>query len=388
MFAARGGFVYFEPPGAAFPAWPAIPTQEEMNTEFSTNFVSSGNATAVASNFGIINSGSVKRRHGVAHPNGNVYILPRNNSQMLIYSTSSNTMTTYSTGLVDYQGGALSGYNGNIYMMPHETSTKQTVLEIDPSVPTHREIAGLTNIPAAGACDYQAALSLGSNVMFFNYSTTANCLIYNPEANTLTVTPVKATTNNEFISGVYHPNGYVYIPPYDGTQMIEYDPVNNTVRRFTPTGVTLSGQDKYQSGCIGADNKIYYTPWARNDILVYDPVANVASQQTWGLSLSAYNFIGGALGSDGNIYCAPAPYGGAGTSVMVICTQPTNPSYNTAVLTNFGITAPALGQWGQVAGDNGKIISADETATSIWVITTTGNADYNAHLSPYLNKGG
>lgn len=389
MFAARGGFTYVEvAPGPSFPAWPAIPTQEEMNTEFQTNFVSSANATAISSNFGIIGAGSVKRRHGVAHPNGNIYILPRNNSQMLIYETGSNTMTAYNTGFTDYQGGALSGYNGNIYMMPHESSSKRTVLEIN-TAPSVREISGLTNIPGAGACDYQSAVSLGANVMFFNFSTSANCLIYSPEANTLTVTPVKATTNNEFISGVYHPNGNVYIAPYDGTNMIEYDPVNNTVRRFAPTGVTLTGQDKYQGGSLGADNKIYFTPWLRNDILVYDPVANVASQQTWGLSLSSYNFISGALASDGNIYCAPAPYSSStGTDIMVICTDTNNPAYNTAVLTNFGISAPALGQWGITAGANNKLVSSDETATEIWVITTNGSGSEDALLSPYLNKGG
>lgn len=387
MFAARGGFVNASIPLAAFPAWPTVPTQQEMNTEFSTNFISAGNATAVASNFNIIGSGSVKRRHAVAHPNGNIYLLPRNNSQMLIYNTSANTMTAFNTGFTDYQGGALSGYNGNIYMMPHETSSKRTVLEIN-TAPSVREISGLTNIPAAGSCDYQSAVSLGANIMFFNYSTSANCLIYSPEANTLTVTPIRATTNNEFIAGVYHPNGKVYIPPYDGNQMVEYDPTNNTVRRFALSGVSLTGADQYSGGTMGADNKIYFPPWNRNDILVYDPVANVASQQTWGLSLSSYNFISGALGADGNIYVAPAPYSSTGTNIMVICTQPSNPSYNTAVLTNFGITAPALGQWGIRAGANNKLISIDETATSVWVITTQGSANANALLSPYLNKGG
>ena len=391
MFAARGGFTYVEAgtPPPSFPAWPAIPTQEEMNTEFSSNFVSSGNATAVASNFSIIASAAIpKRRHAVAHPNGNIYLLPRSNSQMLIYNTSANTMTAYNTTFTDYQGGALSGYNGNIYMMPHESSTKRTILEIN-TAPSVREISGLTNIPAAGSCDYQSAVSLGNSIMFFNFSTSANCLIYDPQANTLTVTPVKATTNNEFISGVYHPNGKVYIPPYDGNQMIEYDPANNTVRRFTMTGVTVTGADQYSGGTLGADNKIYFPPWGRSDILIYDPIANVAKQQTWGLSLGNYNFISGALGADGNVYVAPAPYGvSTANLVMVICTQPSNPSYNTAVLTNFGITAPAVGQWGIRAGANNKLVSVDETSGSVWVITTNGSANVNALLSPYLNKGG
>ena len=118
-FSARVGFFKLIEAIADFPVWPIVPTQEQMNTELQTNFVSSANATLTYSDFGIIGSGGAKRRHGVAHPNGNIYILPRNNSQMLIYDTSSNVMTT-KTLFTDYQGGALSGYNGNIYMMPQE----------------------------------------------------------------------------------------------------------------------------------------------------------------------------------------------------------------------------------------------------------------------------
>lgn len=391
-FAARIGFrVTFTPP-SGFPAWPIVPTQAEMNTELQTNFISSGNATAVSTNFGgIIQSGSAKRRHGVAHPNGNIYILPRNNAQMLVYDTASNVITTFDTGTTQFQGGALSGYNGNIYMMPHESSTVQTVLEINVAPLAVRQISGLANIPFSGASDFQSAVSLGDDIMFFNFSTSANCLIYKPQSNTLIRTSVQAeAVGNEFISGVYHPNGNVYMPPYDGLFIIEYDPRTNVTRRFIPPGMNVSGgDDRYSGGCLGADNKLYFPPWNRNDVIVYDPVANVASQQTWGLTLSSHNFISGTLASDGNIYVAPAPYsGGTATTVLVICTDTNNPAYNTAVLTNFGITPPAVGQWGITAGANNKLLSSDETSGNVWLITTNGSGSTDALLSPYINKGG
>ena len=395
-FSARQGyFGSVLPEPFVFPLWPEVPTQSDMNIEFGLNFVSSANATLTYSDFGIIGSGSAKRRHGIAHPNGNIYVLPRNNADMLIYDTSSNVMTT-TTLYTDYQGGALSGYNGNIYMMPHESSSKQTVLEFDPDTLNNREISGLANIPAANSCDVQSALSLGNAVMFISYQNGTSARIYDPETNVMISSDLTPTTVDGFISGVYHPDGNVYVAGYTEENIIRFEPADppesgaGTAHRFNLPDVTMSGVRKYQGGCLGADNKIYYTPWTRNDVLVYDPVANVGSQQTWGLTLNSYNFIGGALGDDGNIYCMPAPYDGSDTGeVLVICTDTNNPAYNTAVLTDFGITlAGNEGSWGQTAGANGKIMSSDETATKLLVLDTSGSGNVNALLSPYLNKGG
>lgn len=395
-FSARVGFFKLIEAIADFPVWPIVPTQEQMNTELQTNFVSSANATLTYSDFGIIGSGGAKRRHGVAHPNGNIYILPRNNSQMLIYDTSSNVMTT-KTLFTDYQGGALSGYNGNIYMMPHESSSKQTVLEFDPTNENNREITGLANIPAANSCDVQSAITFGNSVMFFSFQSGTDARLYNPESNTMISVNLAPTTSAGFISGVYHPDGNVYVAGYNEGNMIRYvptDPVGSgpgASERFNVPGISMpSGGSKYQSGCLGADNKIYYTPWGRSDVAVYDPVANVGSQQTWGLTLSNKNFVGGALGDDGNIYCYPAPYDSSDTTqVMVICTDTNNPAYNTAVLTNFGITlASGQGSWGGTAGANGKILSSDETASKLLLLDTSGSGNVNALYSPYLNKGG
>ena len=394
-FSARVGFFHIVEAVAGFPAWPEVPTQEQMNTEFTTNFVSSANATLTYSNYGVIGSGGAKRRHGVAHPNGNIYILPRNNSQMLIYNTSSNVLTT-TTLYTDYQGGALSGYNGNIYMMPHESSTKQTVLEFDPDTLNSREISGLANIPGAGAADIQAGITFGNSVMFFSFNNGQACPIYNPETNIMISSGLTTNTSTGIISGVYHPDGNVYVAGYNENNLIRYTPTDppgsgpGSAARFNVPGISMSGGSKYQSGCLGADNKIYWTPWGRSDVAVYDPVANVGSQQTWGLTLSNKNFVGGALGDDGNIYCFPAPYDSSDTTqVLVICTDTNNPAYNTAVLTNFGVTlASNEGSWGQTAGANGKIMSSDETATKLLVLDTSGSGNVNALLSPYLNKGG
>ena len=401
-FSSRQGFFGSVPPiPFVFPLWPEVPTQSDMNTEFKANFVSSANATLTYSDFGIIGSGSAKRRHGVAHPNGNIYILPRDNADMLIYNTSSNVMTT-TTLYTDYQSGALSGYNGNIYMMTDEGSTKQTVLEFDPDTLNSREISGLANIPASGSIDVQSAMTFGNSVMFFSTERFTDPMYYDPEANVLIQLNIPQYTAYGFLSGVYHPDGNVYLPPYNNTFFIRYEPTDPVASgggasySFNVTSIDVStGVRQYPGGCLGADNKIYFTPWNRSDVAVYDPVANVGSQQTWGLDLSDKKFIGGALGDDGNIYCFPVgpstqgPQSGNTTNVLSICTDTNNPAYNTAVLTDFGVTLTNNeGSWGQTAGANGKIVSSDDSATKLLVLDTSGSGNVNALYSPYLNKGG
>ena len=393
MFAARGGFL--NAVLSLFPSWPTVPTWEEMNTEFRTNFVTSGNATTVYTNFGVINdTGDNQRRHGVAHPNGNIYLLPRTNPSAVVYNPTSNVATLLNTGSSNHQGGAVSGFDGRIYCPPHETSSNNSILVINPANSNSRTISGILTTNG-----FQGAISLGNNILFVDsYSTTgtgANSVIYNVEANSATVTNLNLSTNLEYTGGAYHPQtGNVYFVPYNGTHIVEYNPRTNVRINKFPIG--SAGGQKYSSFCLGADGKLYSGPSLRKNILVYDPVANTAIESTYGLTLTQ-GYISGALGSDGNIYMCTAPYFTSGNinAHLVICTNPTNPAYNTAIHTSFGITSITNinNAWGMVAGANNIILSVNEgvgtgtAATNVFRISTTGNANYNARLSPYLNKG-
>jgi hypothetical protein len=397
-FSARIGFnfVFAQPSG--FPAWPIVPTQDQMNTELQTNFVSSGNATAVVSSFsglGLTNAAAttaaqVNRRNGVAHPNGNIYLLPFGNANIVVYDTASNVMTSFDTGVQFYMGGAVSGFNGNIYM-PVSASANVDILEINVAPLAVRQINGLANIPAANQHRCSGGISLGDDILFLNTGTTlANSFIYKPQSNTAVDTSIKMSTSNEIVTAVYHPNGKIYAAPYLGTQMIEYDPTTNITRRFGISGVSFTANFKYGSGCLGADNKLYFSNAAdRNDVLIYDPVANVGSQQTYGLSLASSQFFGcSTLGADGNIYSVPSiDAGNPNSNILVICTDINNPAYNTAILNNFGITAPGGRLWGITAGANNKLLATDQTSTQTWLITTNGSGSTDALLSPYINKG-
>jgi hypothetical protein len=78
---------------------------------------------------------------------------------------------------------------------------------------------------------------------------------------------------------------------------------------------------------------------------------------------------------------------------MVICTDTNNPAYNTAIITDHGITATIINQWGATAGANNTIVTSSEGAgtgtgaKSVYVVRTTGSGNINAQLSPWLNKG-
>jgi hypothetical protein len=394
MFAARGGFVNAAISVTPFPAWPTVPTWAEMNSEFDTNFVSTANATAA--NINVTNTGTIAFRHAIGADNGNIYILPRNNANVLCYNTNDNTITRISTisGTGQYQGGALAP-NGNIYMFPHETATSNSIFEFSTTTHAYRQITGVANMPSTRK--YQAGMTLPDGKLFFvNFDNTANCLIYDPVANAITRTSLLAagaSNNLEFISGVVHPNGKVYMTPYNGTNMVEYDPTTDTTRRFnfgsTPS---LTGSGKFSGAAIGADNRIYFLPFSSNDILVYDPMANTAFRSSYsGAVVSGSNkYATGQLGADGNIYCMP--YGSSttvGNAVLVVDTQPDRASYNTAFRTNFGITMTASSKWwGGGIGRNNKHVGAPENSGNVLIITTSGNANGNAMLSPFINKGG
>lgn len=391
MFAARGGFL--NAVVSVFPSWPTVPTWNQLNTEFSTNFVSTANATAANIT---ITAGTVAFRHAIGADNGNIYILPRNNANVLCYNTADNTLTRIGTisGTGQYQGGALAP-NGNIYMFPHESATSNTIFEFSTTTHTYRQISGVANMPSTRK--YQAGLTLPDGRLFFsNFDNTANCLIYDPVANSITRTSLLAagaSNNLEFVGAILHPNGKVYMAPYNGTNMVEYDYATNTTRRFnfgsTPS---LSGTGKFSGGIVGADNKIYFVPFSSADVLVYDPMANTAFRSNYGGAVvtGSNKYASAQLGADGNVYCMP--YGSSttvGNAALVIDTQPLRASYNTAVRTNFGITMTGSSKWwGGGVGKNNKLVGAPENAGTVLVITTNGSAANGAILSPYLNKGG
>lgn len=398
-FSARLGFIGASapagpPPPPGFPSWPTVPTWDELETEFQDNFRTTGDATVVFTNFGIIDDlGNNQRRHGVAHPNGNIYLLPRGNPAAVVYDPVANVATLLNTGSTNHQGGAVSGYDGKIYCGPHETSSNNSILVIDANNSTYSHITGILTTNG-----FQGAISLGNNILFVDaYSGTgtgANSVLYNVEANTAIVTNLNVSPDLQFTGGAYHPEtGNIYFPPYNGSAIVEYDPVNDVKTNKFP----ISGSaQKYNSFCLGADGKLYAGPSIKKNILVYDPVANTVIESTYGLTSFTQGYLAGALGSDGNIYMCTAPYFTSGnvSQHLIICTDPNNPAYNTAVRTNFGITtSTSPNAWGMVAGDNNIILSVNEgngtgvSANHVFKITTTGSADYNAHLSPFLNKG-
>lgn len=400
-FSARQGFFGSIPPALTFPNWPVVPTWDDsspytgMNTEFTTNYVTSGNATVEYSDLGVINDfGDNQRRHGVAHPNGNIYILNRNNTQCVVYDPTANTASILQTNSSNHQGGAVSGYDGKIYMPPHETSSNNSILVLDANASTVSAIDGVLTTNG-----FQGAISLGNNILFVNANGVgANSVIYNVEANSATVTNLSTTVNFEYTGAVYHPEtGNVYCMPYNGTAIVEYDPVNDVVDRSVGISSRVAGTPQnYNSGCLGADGKIYGAHSLKKEILVYDPASNVLVQDTYGLSISDVGYLEGALGADGNIYQFPAPYfstAGGTNKCMVICTDTNNPAYNTAIITDHGITATIVNQWGATAGANNTIVTSNEGggtgtgATHVYVVRTTGSGNINAQLSPWLNKG-
>jgi hypothetical protein len=174
----------------------------------------------------------------------------------------------------------------------------------------------------------------------------------------------------KWYGGVLAPNGKIYAIPHNSTQVLEIDPVAQTVNTFG----NLVGTGKWVGGVLAPNGKIFGIPANSTQILEIDPVAQTTT--LFGDLNGINKWVGGVLAPNGKIY--GIPYNS--TQILEI-----DPVAQTTTL--FGSNLPGTGKWvGGVLAPNGKIYGIPRDSTSILEIIppTTG---YNWWaLSNYVNK--
>ncbi len=150
--------------------------------------------------------------------------------------------------------------------------------------------------------------------------------------------------------GVLAPNGKIYGVPYYSTQVLEIDPVTQSIVLF---GSLPVGDLKWQGGVLASNGKIYCTPRNSTQILEIDPVTQ--STVLFGsFSSDAGKWLSSVLADNGKIYCVPF------NSTQVLEIDPTTQS---TVL--FG-SLPGTSKWSHgVLADNGKIYCVPSSSTQI-----------------------
>ena len=138
-----------------------------------------------------------------------------------------------------------------------------------------------------------------NNVSGFNQSTqvTVNASFVNDKA--------------AYEGGVLHPNGKIYMIPYDATLMATIDPVTDTVD--FPITISSSYQvAAYLGGCVTPNGKIVPFNYFSSLVRIIDPANNTVKViGTIGVDTTdntlAGSYYGGALGPNGKVYLSPNP---------------------------------------------------------------------------------
>jgi hypothetical protein len=182
----------------------------------------------------------------VLGPNKNIYMFPRDSSNVLIIDTSINDVSYVNIPIIPNENGtsnnlyygAVLANNKKIYTIP---LANRNILEFDPSDNTFNFIQ----------------LPLSPLVQF-------NPVILN------------------WVNGILGRNGNIYGIPFSGNVVLEFNPETKEVNYLKlPSKITVG--TKYFGGIMGPDNNIYCVPRNQNNILEIEFVQKF-KYKSWMLS--------------------------------------------------------------------------------------------------------
>ncbi len=325
-------------------------------------------------------TGSVKWTGGVLGPDGKIYGIPYDATDILIIDPVAGTATRSAmsatlTGSAKWTGGVL-GPDGKIYGIPYDATD---ILVIDPAAGTATRSAMSATL--TGSAKWTGGV-LGVDGKIYGIPRgSTDILIIDPAAGTAARLAMGATLTGttKWIGGVAGPDGKLYAIPHDAADILIIDPVAGTATR-SAMGATLSGSGKWAGGALAPDGKIYGIPYDATDILIIDPAAGTASRSSLGATLTGtVKWIGGVLAPDGKIYGMPCN----ATDIVII-----DPVAGTASRSALGATLSGAIKWfGGVLGPDGKMYALPFDSTDI-LAAGTFLANFSAPLlrSAYLNK--
>ncbi len=388
-FSARQGFftqVAVTPPPAGDIVWYEY---DRANYEPISESLTGGTTTASTFTVSAM-SPSLSYRAGVAHPNGNIYCMPRNASTgMLEIDPVNETSTTHTYGDLGLLSSSGQAYfhscciteSGNIIAAPFNYDY---IMQVDPVAQTATKF-GLTGRDSGPFTD-----------------------------------------SVQFTGMVLAPNGNVIAIPQQYGKFLDIDPVNETVTE-TNYGLTLSTTtNMFFGGCRSfQDDKIYPSPLRYQGIVAIDAVAGTATtsqySQSWPVTNNHYgtscdkfgriiyvrgesgvpnrifdpdsntastftfsqNNFGSIQGADGNIYSISK---GSQTKKLVFDSNTDIVPAESTVNTNTGNKMIAA-----TATSGHTVILRDGSNSTAYKLDTSANTSIdnfaNVTMTPYMNAG-
>ena len=278
-----------------------------------------------------------------------------------------------------YYSGVLAP-NGKIYSIPSDSTD---ILIIDPVTGTATRSAMGADLTGANKW-WGGVLAPNGKIYGIPYTST-DILIIDTVTNTATRSTMGATFtgNTEWVGGVLGPGGKIYGIPFNSTDILIIDTVTGTATRSS-MGAVLTGSFKWSGGVLAPNGKIYGIPNWSTDILIIDPVAGTATRNAMGATLTGNGkWAGGIIAPNSKIYGIPY----FSTDILII-----DPITNTATRSTMGANlAGAIGKWwGGVFTPDGKIYGIPGSSTDILTITpelsTSRNIPLETCMSAYYNK--
>ena len=388
-FSARGGFFSgvvandFD-----FPTWNTAPSEADYLTE-----VGSWSNTSVATTTLISPGFSMNHRGVIGHPNGNLYMIPRNVNYFVEIDPVNDVytkMTSHSNlGSNHYTGGAL-GHNGNIYLAPFGSG--QPILEFDPVNDVATDLS-LTQMPS-GSYSYYGAYTLPSGNIIFQPKDAGDVYLkYTPGATSIEQITETVSVSFAHSGGCVGYDGKFYACPQRSTAIRVYDESDNSWSTIETS--VLTTLDRYTGFANGNDGKIVAVPHSGGRVGILDPSANTFNEYTaadLGLTFTATAYIGPTTGSDGKVYALPF-----NESDMLVVDTAANTftqiatSGSGAYTIGAGATKEGYIYSARVNGSNFMRVDTGFNAVnaygSPYTNSSTANTIFSAHISHSLNKG-
>lgn len=393
-FSAKTGF-FGQQVVLDYPNWPVQANTSQFNTEVALYSGTPGTASiSIAGNPQFTPTPGLpqfmrKYRGGALAPNGNVYLFPQGLVEICEIDPTANANTDFSVGIGGdnrYGPGAL-GKNGNIYLPPLD---EYDVIEFSPSLKTVRDIpAAVTNVDNW----IDAVADKSGNVICLPYINQDEFINIDCSTEPVTLSktrfgvPASELGSNKYLTGSVHPNGNIYLSPFNSDSFLEVDVVNESYTKYD------TGEGTGNTLCIGtitgADGNIYGVPYNANTVLMLNPTTGVVSDfLTHGKGDEAYR--GGTAAPNGNIYMAPYDADEileidplAGTSSFL--TLPPN-KYSNGSSEQDTIIGGFSGAVSDTA--NVYLVPSNAGNTVVIPLNATGGTNSKAYtLSSYVNSG-
>jgi hypothetical protein len=247
--------------------------------------------------------GGAKWKCGVRADTGSIYCAPFHAKHILKINTNDGTVEILDdvelpeTGGGLWASGALAADN-NIYYMP---AGARRIMKLNPD---NDILSSVGDDLGEGGLKYSGTVVRNDDYVYGIPNDARRILKYNPaDPDTTSTVGEDARSRFDCGNGVLGGDGYIYAANGAG-QVLQIDTTNSN---YTWIGDPIySGGYGWGDPIVGVDKCIYWPPCSANRVLKFDPETQ---QLPWlvgdDLGEGLVKWKGGALATDGVIYCIP-----------------------------------------------------------------------------------